>query len=81
MSFAIQIKVDDPELRFYMQQYPFLTGPDEGKNQQALRALRQGLCLNEQTSGGALERRTPFGANRLQARHSPDVIVLARKNS
>lgn len=56
MSFAIQIKVDDPELRFYMQQYPFLTGPDEGKNQQALRAIRQGLCLNEQTSGGAIER-------------------------
>lgn len=43
MPAAIQIRVIDPAMRFYLQQYPFLTGPNEAMNQAALATIRQGV--------------------------------------
>lgn len=43
MSTAVQIRVTDPATRFYLQQYPFLTGPDEAMNQSALKTIRQSV--------------------------------------
>ena len=35
-NLAIRVTVADPALQFYMQQYPFLTGPRKGMNARGL---------------------------------------------
>jgi SAM-dependent methyltransferase len=41
-SLAIRTRVDDAALQAYIQQHPFLTGPDEALNLRALAAVRAG---------------------------------------
>lgn len=42
---AVLLKIDDPDLQLYMQQYPYATGPDESRNRHCLEALRTAVRL------------------------------------
>lgn len=42
---SILIKVTDPKLRAYMQQYPFLTGPDEALNLRSFEAVKENIHI------------------------------------
>ena len=55
-SFAIRTFVTDPKLRAYIQQHPFLTGPDENANAQALLAIRSGIRVSRRDGAGVIKR-------------------------
>jgi SAM-dependent methyltransferase len=44
---AVRIQIDDPALQAYIQQHPFLTGPDREVNRRALQAVRASVRVSE----------------------------------
>lgn len=53
---SIRTFVTDPLLRAYIQQYPFLTGPDENANRRALMAIRGGIRVSKSTHEASVRR-------------------------
>lgn len=46
-STAVRIQISDPALQAYIQQHPFLTGPDRDVNWRALQAVRASVRVSE----------------------------------
>lgn len=42
---AYQVRIPDPEMQKYLQQYPFATGPDAARNRAARAAIKSGLTV------------------------------------
>lgn len=85
-AIAVRTEVRDPSLHAYIQQYPFLTGPDEAQNLRALAAVRAGIRLTDAPPCAAIEQRPAAeldlssqeradAASALKASGLPDVRV------
>ena len=55
-SFAIRTEIADDSLRAYLQQYPFLSGPDEHANALSLNAIRNSIRISSTTETVSVSR-------------------------
>lgn len=75
-SIALRTAITDPELRSYVQQYPFLTGPDELANARALSALRTGIRISRCKDDGEVHRKPHETLSLTQAQNTAACDML-----
>jgi 2-polyprenyl-3-methyl-5-hydroxy-6-metoxy-1,4-benzoquinol methylase len=70
-NISVRMKVRDPRLQGYVQQYPFLTGPDEKANLLAFAEIRDGLQVDTSPTQPVINKRL----------HADLALSLEQKNA
>jgi len=60
---ALQLAIDDPAMRAYLQRYPFGVGPDRAMNARCADAIRNGIVIRCRTKPATVTRLKPEETN------------------